>query len=194
MGVSFPEPRRAWAAQPAPARFPTRAATSPGSAGPGPSNLAVIKQGKSKPCWVASTINVSQLRREVFQMPNSDVISNNPIYVRGARGPSMAPASPPLPWLLPGFYPQKKGGKRQMWTECWGRGGQAAQGTPAGPAQQGAAPTLSSERLTAVKKILKSLIASDDGGYRAFNQGQGGTRPPQSHPRGVAVDLHASQA
>lgn len=87
------------------AQFPTCAAMSLGSVGQGPSNLAVIRQGKSKPCWVASAINVSQLRREVFQTPNSDVISNNLIYVQGPRGPSMAPVSPPLSWLLPDFSP-----------------------------------------------------------------------------------------
>lgn len=151
MKVSFPKLRRAWAAQPAPAQLPTRAATSPGSTGTGLSNLAVIRQGKSKPCWVASTINVSQLRREVFQMPNSDVISNNLIYIQGARGPSMALVSPPLPWLLPSFYP-KKGQKGEMRTEHWGMGGQAAQGTPTDPAQHGTAQTLSSDLLTAIKR------------------------------------------
>ena len=84
-------------------------------------------------------------------MPNSDVISNNLMYVQGARGPSLAPASPPLPWLLPGFYP-KKGGKGEMRTARWGAGGQAVQGTPSDPAQQGTARTLSSEPLTAIKR------------------------------------------
>lgn len=84
-------------------------------------------------------------------MPNSDVISNNLIYIQGARGPSMALVSPPLPWLLPSFYP-KKGQKGEMGTEHWGMGGQAAQGTPTDPAQHGTAQTLSSDLLTAIKR------------------------------------------
>lgn len=60
-----------------------------GAQGPG-SDLAVIMWGKAKPCWVASSINVSQLGAEAFHIPNSDVISNNLAYSRGARGPLVA--------------------------------------------------------------------------------------------------------
>lgn len=159
MRVSFPEPGRAWAALPAPARFPTRAAASLGSTGLGLSNLAVIRQGKSKPCCVASAINVSKRQTRM-----SSAITWQTHKVDGTGG-----TTPALP--APRFLSEKRGG---MHPERWGAGGRAAGGTPADPAQPRRSPLNRSQ----LQKTLKSLITIAEGGYQAFNEA--GEAP--SHP------------
>lgn len=111
-----------------------------GAQGPG-SDLAVIMWGKAKPCWVASSINVSQLGAEAFHIPNSDVISNNLAYSRGARGPLVA-----LLALI--FFgrsvqeKQKKKKTRVLVRRAAGCPMPRAQATPAETTQQGAANAL----------------------------------------------------
>lgn len=97
-------------------RFPRlsteHAAASQGQGGGRGLNLAVIMQGKSKPCWVPSNINVSKHRTERFQIPSSDVISNNVIYFQGATnfadGPFIATPFPAMIWFPLSLEKKKK--------------------------------------------------------------------------------------